>query len=43
MDLEIVKWKDKEITFDELRDITNGCPDCILTIIRGVGLNHFVY
>lgn len=40
-DLEIVKWKGEEITLDELRYITDGCPNCILTIIRGVGLNHY--
>jgi len=41
IDIEVIKWKNKEITLDELRDITNNCPNCILTIIRGVGLNHY--
>lgn len=40
-DIDVIKWKNKEITLDELKDITDGCPNCILTIIRGVGLNHY--
>lgn len=40
-DIDIIKWEDKEITIDELKNITDGCPNCILTIIRGIGLIHY--
>lgn len=32
--------EEKEITLDEIREQAKGCPNCILTIIRGIGLKY---
>jgi len=38
-----VEWTGKEITMDEIRDITDNCPNCILAILNLVGLNRYYF
>ena len=37
---EEVEWIGKEITVDEIRDLADDCPNCMLAIIRQSGLSH---
>jgi len=40
---EDIEWIGKPITLDEIHDITEGCPACMLTIIRLSGLNYHTF
>lgn len=39
-DAHKVVWKGAIITLDEIKQHSDGCPNCTLTIIRGIGLNY---
>ena len=38
-----VKWIKEPITLDEVKELANGCPMCILTILRCTGLNRYYF
>lgn len=38
-----ITWKGKEITMNEITDSVDSCPNCVLTILRCVGLNRYYF
>ena len=38
-----VEWKGEKITIDEILDITDGCPNCTLAILRQTRLNWHLF
>lgn len=40
---EQVKWIGKKITVEEIFEKADNCPNCILNIIRCVGLNRYYF
>lgn len=39
----IVRWVDKPVTIDELRERFDDCPACILSILRQTGMNKHYF
>ncbi|MFA5715181.1 MAG: hypothetical protein WC998_05550 [Candidatus Paceibacterota bacterium] len=40
MDIEVVEWIGEPITFGEVENIAENCPNCMLAIIRQTGLSQ---
>jgi hypothetical protein len=38
-----VIWIGESITLDQIREIANGCPACMLAVLRQTGLNHHYF
>lgn len=37
----VVNWKGDVIKVDEVRNLVDGCPTCMLAVIRQTGLNRY--
>jgi hypothetical protein len=36
-------WKNDPVTLDEIRNAVDGCPNCMLAIIRQCGFNRYYF